>query len=177
MIDLDADLHNDLSFLFAVFESPATASGQFIVDIETGNKVLFQGGVPALLTRGALIQQTPSAPREWRGNTVPSGSLVNGWSYRFDTGTWTGWSPPVPAGNRGFMGVQFQTGSGMRLGWVEIEFRGTGVDGAPLIAGWGYETDPVTLLAVGAVPEPGSIVLLALGFIAIARRMAMRRRA
>ena len=174
MIDLNEDLQNDLSFLFGVFESATIASGQFIVDIETGNSVLFQGGVPALLTPGSLIQETPIAPREWRGDAAPSGSLINGWNYRFETSAWTGWTPPVPAGNRGFMGVQFQTTTGMRLGWVEITFQGTGVDSAPLIVGWGYETDPVSSLVVGVVPEPGSIVLLALGLAAVAARSTVR---
>jgi hypothetical protein len=157
------DLQSDFEFLFSILGNDVLALGQFLVDIPSANSVLFQGGVPALLPLGTLIEELQTAPREWRGNTVPSGSLIGQWSFNFTSGAWSGWSPALPPGDRGYLGVRFQTGAGPRLGWVEIEFLGTGADAAPFIVGWGHDTDPVGALAAGVIPEPATGWLLLLG--------------
>lgn len=65
----------------------------------------------------------------------------------------------------GFVGFRFSDGGGgFRFGWAEVETNGGGSSFAELtIKAIAIETDSGTPIAAGAVPEPTTLALLALG--------------
>lgn len=75
-------------------------------------------------------------------------------------------------GTTAFMGIQFQIGPDWHYGWVRIRggVAGPSDDGQQFylnppawIVDWAYETRPDTPVFAGAVPEPSTWALLALG--------------
>ena len=80
-------------------------------------------------------------------------------------------------GTTAFMGIHFQAGSDWYYGWVRIQGGVSGLsdDGQTFflappgwILDWAYETRPDTPIFAGAVPEPSTWVLSAIGALAIA---------
>jgi hypothetical protein len=69
----------------------------------------------------------------------------------------------------GYIGVEFERATGTHYGW--IRWRGGGGPWGR-VYGWGWETEPGVPIIAGAVPEPGSWVLLS----ASAGALALRRR-
>ena len=76
----------------------------------------------------------------------------------------------IQPGDRAYIGVRFDPGDGVHYGWINLERQGgyTGYD--VRVHAWGWETTPGQPIPAGAVPEPGSLALLALGFAAVAGR-------
>lgn len=75
----------------------------------------------------------------------------------------------IQPGDRAYIGVRFDPGDGDHFGWIEVDRQGW--DGYDLhVHAWGYETTPGQPIPAGAVPEPGSLALLAFGFAAAVRR-------
>ena len=74
-------------------------------------------------------------------------------------------------GTPGYLGFAFEpaTGGATHYGWVQITIRNTG---AGTIHDWAYDDAAGTGIPAGAVPEPGSALLLGLG----AAAWAVRRR-
>jgi hypothetical protein len=76
------------------------------------------------------------------------------WTYGFTNSQW------LSAGN-GYIGFRFDIGNGTQYGWIEAQ-----VDGAPYngwtVVRYAY-ADPGEGILTGAIPEPGSMGLLALG--------------
>jgi hypothetical protein len=66
------------------------------------------------------------------------------------------------SGQDGFTGFAFETGGDTHYGWATLNIDLT-LPGTVTISQWAYETSPNTAIAVGAVPEPSSLALLALG--------------
>ncbi len=63
--------------------------------------------------------------------------------------------------HRGYVGLQFEAEDGIHYGWLDIE--GVLTRSSIRIRGWAYESTPGVGIVAGAVPEPSSIVLFAIG--------------
>jgi len=72
----------------------------------------------------------------------------------------------LPENEPTYLGVQFNPGDGTHYGWIGVERTGQEVDAFA----WGYETEVGVSIPAGAVPEPGSLALLAFGALAAAGR-------
>lgn len=69
-------------------------------------------------------------------------------------------STNLAAGQTGIMGITFIDAGNTYHGWVRM-MRGNGGDGN--LVDFAYDNVPNTPIAAGAIPEPGSLSLLALG--------------
>ncbi len=112
------------------------------------------GGGVAALDAGYIIDSNRGngAPEEWFGlNTAFTPFIII-----FNTG-----STGEFIDHRGFVGLEFEAEDGTHYGWLDIE----GVISNPVIRirGWAYETEPGKGIVAGAIPEPSSVGLLAVG--------------
>lgn len=84
----------------------------------------------------------------------------------------------VTPGTFAFAGFRFNAADGTHYGWVRLAVNGGIIDFANPIAA-AYESTPGTAIAAGAtaVPEPGTLALLALGATAALGSVVKRRRA
>ena len=101
------------------------------------------------------------------GDAIPSGFT---WLYY---GYIEAGNPPaslLPEGVATYLGVRFDPGDGLHYGWIGVTRTGLELDAFA----WGYETDPGVPIAAGAVPEPGTLALLAFGAGAAATRRRRR---
>lgn len=108
------------------------------------------------------------------GTTRRANRLIDYDSGVDEAGTWD-----PPAGNGNFLGaggapqylpfqIEFDTSSpAVNYGWVGVVITDDATASGELI-GYAYETDPLTPIDMGVVPEPGSMALAALGGIALA---------
>lgn len=96
---------------------------------------------------------------------IPSGAdwISNGTIFSNESGT------DLPEGVVQYIGFRFNLGTGFQYGWVEGIRTGFEFDATA----WGYETEIGVAVPAGA-PEPGSLVMLAFGGIAL---LARRRNA
>jgi hypothetical protein len=65
-------------------------------------------------------------------------------------------------GEAGYMGVRFSDVDGDHYGWIGVVPHDLDPHVFDAFA-WGYETEPMTPIAAGAVPAPGTLAALALG--------------
>ncbi len=70
------------------------------------------------------------------------------------SGNWLG-------GDRGYIGVRFQLDGNDHFGWFDIGIEENNF--TTTIFGYAWEDQPGVSIAAGAIPEPGSLQLLALG--------------
>ena len=112
---------------------------------------------------GAQIGSTPPFGQDWENSGA---ELILAFSS---------FTPQGQFGNagEGFIGVEFNIGADTHYGWVRVENR----VGAPgqmyTLVDYAYEDTPNTPIDAGAIPEPGSLGLLALGAVGL---LGWRRR-
>lgn len=119
----------------------------------TGNATVADGsGTYALpLTAGSPINDA---------NAWDEGSLnLLGWMEDLEdggqcVGPWCGVQ-------NGYLGVRFQGDDGSHYGWLRISASGD--IPTATVHDWAYETSPGVGISAGVVPEPSTIVLLAIG--------------
>ncbi len=89
------------------------------------------------------------------------------WSAAFVNCTYPGSEgSQLPEGIATYLSVRFTDPAGLHYGWIGVTRDGFDLDAFA----WGYETEPGVAIAAGAVPEPGSLALLAFGATAVAAR-------
>ncbi len=156
----DLDLDSDGSVDFSLVASLNHFSG---IHSETQNKYLIHpspppniGGPVAALDSGYIIGSNSgeNSPEEWFGIDDWGGLIII-----LNTGE---------AGeflrHRGFVGLEFEAADGTHYGWLDIE--GVPNGGSYIwVHGWAYESTPGVGIAAGAVPEPSSGILFAIGAI------------
>lgn len=69
----------------------------------------------------------------------------------------------------GYFGLQFHIDDHIHYGWVMMDFSGVGE-----IVGWAYESTPETPILAGAIPEPGTLLLLTFGLSLVLLNRARR---
>ncbi len=92
-----------------------------------------------------------------------SGRILSGF-YNF--GNHTGGSGGPWLHQSGFLGVEFQIGSQVHFGWIQMQSAGGQTDPALFVKGYAYDTIPNETILAGqglTTPEPGTLSLLALG--------------
>ena len=85
----------------------------------------------------------------------------------YSYGNWAG------ASNK-YLGVQFNIGANTHYGWVELSANAAKTQFT--VHGYAYETTPDGAIAAGAVPEPGSLALFALGAAGLAAWRIRRKK-
>jgi hypothetical protein len=81
----------------------------------------------------------------------------------------------LPPNSRGFLGLEFTVGANTFFGYIQVQVNrspGAGQPGFQFISA-AYENTPNTAITAGAVPEPGTLALLAFGAAGV---VALQRR-
>lgn len=76
-------------------------------------------------------------------------------------------------GQRAYMGVEFDIEGATHYGWIDMYVAEYGPYAE--IYGWAYETQPGVSILAGAVPEPSTVMLLAVGSLALLYSRARKR--
>jgi hypothetical protein len=79
----------------------------------------------------------------------------------------------VTPGTFAFAGFRFSATDGIHYGWIKLAVSAGLID----FVSAAYETTPLTNITAGAVPEPGTMALLAIGAVGVLGAVAKRRRA
>ena len=101
------------------------------------------------------------------GDVIPSGGGYSWAEYgiAYYPGLPNGGSE-IPELTSAYLGVRFDIGGGYQYGWIGVNRIGFELEAFA----WGYETTPGVSIPAGAVPEPGTLAMLALGAGALLRR-------
>jgi hypothetical protein len=85
----------------------------------------------------------------------------------------------LPPNSRGFLGLQFTNVDGTFFGYIEVQVNraaGVGLPGFQFLSA-AWENTPDTPITAGAIPEPGTLALLAFGAAGVAAVQRRRKQA
>lgn len=120
----------------------------------SGNLLITGPGGLVPVSPGSLISSNGSSldpVYQWSGGTATLGGQAVFDGEFFYSGNFSD--------TNAFIGLQFQFDGATHYGWLEI-YNYPNVASGQVLA-WAYETSPNTPIAVGAVPEPSILALLA----------------
>ena len=100
------------------------------------------------------------------GDTIPSGASWYNGGYTFSPY----YGSSLPEGEAKYVALRFDLGSGNQYGWIGVVREGLESEAFA----WGYETVPGEPIDAGAIPEPGTLAMLALGATALLGRRRCR---
>jgi len=155
--DLDLDANGSVDFSLSAsmnnisgISSANPDTNRYLIHLSPPPNI---GGPVAALNSGYVINSNSggSTPEEWFGlegmdtfiiifNTGISGEFYN---------------------HRGFVGLTFESTNRTHYGWLDIE--GMSSSSQIRVRGWAYESTPGVGIVAGAVPEPSSVALFAIG--------------
>ena len=133
------------------------------VNIEpyNSNNIIFPDGplggalnISALASGDLIDQQT----KLWESRT----GLLSISNFTYPDGGTVG-GPFI--NTNGYIGISFLIDSNTHYGWIGIDNPSSQPGGT--ITGFAYETNPDTGIIAGAIPEPGTVVLLSIGSIGL----------
>ena len=170
------DVNSDGRVDFTLFFSQASTAGNFVSGIYGYGGV---GVAAAVAYNGPYVTYVN---RLTTGATIGPASVFNqatgyvaAFASRF-SGTFYGQF--VSPNTRGFVGFEFTAADGLHFGYLEVmtsPFVDAGNPGGQTFFQAFYETTPNTAITIAAVPEPGSLALLAFG-VATLGGVALHRR-
>lgn len=118
---------------------------------------------------GILINDSTLFAQALPAGTQIGGSGQSFYSLAFIAQDYYGFHSDIPEGVQTYLGATIKINYQTHYGWIGVVRNGFELD----TFAWGYETDPGVPVGAG-VPEPNTLALLALGFVAAG---AARRRA
>lgn len=83
-----------------------------------------------------------------------------------------GFAAAIPPGTNAYAGFRFNAADGVHYGWVFLNVNAGIID----FTGAAYESTAGVAITAGAVPEPGTMAMLALGAVGVLGAVAKRRR-
>lgn len=148
-LDLNSDGQADISLQNYLPSGGGSYQGAF-VNFYPGMLVGFRGGPSnyayvSNLAPGSPINSSTVGPTFF--GALAYGSVYPNAQFNNATGA--------------YIGLSFNSASGLRYGWVRVDINNTA--GTFTIRDWAYESTVGTGIAAGAIPEPSSLGLLALG--------------
>ena len=140
----------------------ATGYFDFIINPDNGTSAASCGLDGELLKGGSIHANLVSALAD--GDAVSDGGLL-AWApsatvIHPSVGSHFAEDTPL------YIGVQFDPGDGYHYGWIGVTRSGLDLD----VSGWAYEQTAGVPIEAGAVPEPGTLCLLAVGAVGLLRR-------
>ena len=153
-LNLDGDAYNDILLKNYVFGGNYQGA---TVNFAPGKVVGFTTGLnyATALSAGDTIDATTTAG----GPSVVSLAYANNPDSQFDSASGA------------FIGLEFPINATSHFGWVRVDIDNAA--GTFNIVDWAYESTPGVGIEAGAIPEPGSLALLAAGAAGVA---GLRRR-
>jgi hypothetical protein len=152
-----------------------------------------QGSYPAALNGGSLIG--PASTFDFQegdnfqssGKSIRSNRLIDEDATQIDQvlGGRTAAQVQVPFGSQGFVGLggqvrylgvqmELNNSGAFNYGWIGVQITNE-ADATGNLVGWGYQTIPGRSIAAGEVPEPGTMIMAAMGGIFLAGGMLSRK--
>ena len=140
--------------------------GNSTTSVSFWNAAVPAGGTYVLRTGGGNIGNLPA------GTLIGPASVYS--STQGTTGVFTGAQPLVLNSNQNIVGFRFQDeiAQCVKYGWLRVGLGAAGNSQPRTLVEYAYENTCATGIEAGAVPEPGSLALLAMG----AAGMFIRRR-
>jgi hypothetical protein len=180
------DVNNDgtADFTFS-YRYPNTATGSGVIwqanmnsIAATSNTVSYQGPFVRYafaLQPGAMISSaspfnTGAGAQTVLGSQYRSGGVP---SYYGGFAAGPNANGAVAPGTQAFVGFRFNAADGTHYGWIRLSVGPGSIDFVS--AAW--DNTPNAAIAAGAVPEPGTMALLALGAVGVVGAAIKRRRA
>lgn len=181
-IDLNADsvmdFHLDTSFNsrsthFPPYSWVRQSSSRLVSASGLGsNQVAYGGaGLWGPLAAALSSQNSINNNLSFRG----SGMLATRWRYAFRLSSWTLTYGYFPGAGDKFLGLKFMINNQFHYGWARMNVQG----GAALttkLKDYAYESQPGVGISAGAVPEPGTLGMLALGATGLLAWRTLRKR-
>ncbi len=175
-IDLDGDGVNDIFLSNPVNSATTIGGGSYPVAgagfVAQGNNIVGTGTTATTVANSnAGIAGFTGAFGYPYAYNIPVGAAIDGALSFLPAGTLAfvsyanngGSSQFAVQGQQGIIGVEFDIGGNTHYGWIRVENR-TGVPTHLFtLVDFAYEDQPNTAINAGAIPEPGSLGLLALG--------------
>jgi hypothetical protein len=189
MVNWDVNSDGIIDFTFSN-RFPNTASGTGVIwqgnmnsSAPTTNHVVSYAGTfvqyAFALPAGALINATnqsgPATTQIVLGSRYRSGALslyYGGFAADGRTAGTTA-NGAVTPGTFRFAGFVFNAADGLHFGWIQLATTAGLID----FVNAAYETTPGLAINAGAIPEPGTLALLAVGAAGVLGAAAKRRRA
>jgi hypothetical protein len=150
-------------------------SYSFNVKPAPGNHVLGAGTTVVILPPDTAITPVPAPGQGWLHPQF-GGLSVGSWSANLLAGAWSGWNGPMADVQEGFLGFRFVASDGHHFGWLRLQRSGGEMFPQITPVDFAWETRPDTMIAAGAVPEPGCFALLGVGGLVAWQRFGKRRK-
>ncbi|QDT67750.1 PEP-CTERM motif protein [Planctomycetes bacterium MalM25] len=157
-LNLDGDAYNDILLKNYVFGG-GNYQGAY-VNFFPGKVVGFSAGLnyASALAEGDLIDSTTTAGGPFSASLAYGAANPNA---------------EFNSADGAFIGLEFPINAVSHFGWVRVTIDNAA--GSFVINDWAYESEPGVGITAGAVPEPGSLGLLAAGAAGVAALRKRRR--
>ncbi len=145
---------------------PSFMSYSFGIRPGQDNYVLGSGSTATVLSQGETISPVPIGSTNWQHPKYGSVGVC-GWSADLRNETWSGWLGPMAGLDEVFVGLRFSAADGDHFGWARVRLNSSDTLRTAQLVDYAYDTRPNAQILAGAVPEPSSVALLAVGVVGV----------